>query len=101
MRGRTASSGRNVGVVPKILENYALKKPTFIFEWRKSAIFILLFFVVFLNSPCMVSTVTFNNITMHSVPVMISTVTQAHTVSEGVGSEQATWICRCILCMQV
>lgn len=38
---------------------------------------------------------------MHSIPVMISTVTQAHTVSEGVGVEQASWICRCILCMHV
>lgn len=44
----------------------------------------------FFLTPCIFSTVTFNNITMHSVPVMISTVTQAHTVSEGVGVEQVS-----------
>lgn len=37
---------------------------------------------------------------MHHVHVMISTVTQAHTVIEGVGAEQAGQLNRCILCMQ-
>lgn len=78
-----------------------LKSPLSSLSGEKVLFLYSCFLLFFLNSPCMVSTVTFNNITMHSVPVMISTVTQAHTVSEGVGSEQATWICRCILCMQV
>lgn len=40
---------------------------------------------------------------MHSVPVTISTVTQAHTVAEGVTMQQTSQVsrCRCILCMQV
>lgn len=37
---------------------------------------------------------------MHRVHVMISTVTQAHTVIEGVGAEQAEQLDRPILCMQ-
>lgn len=40
---------------------------------------------------------------MHSVPVMISTVTQAHTVSESVTMERTSLVSRVgrILCMQV
>lgn len=40
---------------------------------------------------------------MHNVPVMISTVTKAHTVSESMTVEQKSQVsrCRCIVCMQV
>lgn len=54
----------------------------------------------FLTLHVFLSAVIFNSVTMHRVHVMISTVTQAHTVSEGVGAEQAGWISRRILCMQ-
>lgn len=85
--------------MPKISVKCALEKAQSSLSGVKyKALFYTLFF--FLTFHVFLSTVTFNSVIMHRVHVMISTVTQAHTVSEGVGAEQAGWISRRILCMQ-